>query len=165
MKEQDTINRQALLARLNEELACFKSEAMFSAQISEKHDYSNWDEEIERLESRGKVMAVEWLIHVVEVFGNEAKTTYNGWANYDTWNVMLWINNDQSIYHDTERYFKFIRGERRRPTYDELIQWLWDSGTITVETPDGVSWMASTLNKAELDMGVVSDFDAWKQYN
>ena len=92
-------------------------------------------------------------------------TTYNGWANYDTWNVMLWINNDESLYRDTCRYFQFIRGERRRPTYAELIQWLDDSGTITAETPDGVNWMADTLNQTELNRGVVYDFDAWKQYN
>jgi hypothetical protein len=92
-------------------------------------------------------------------------TTYNGWTNYDTWNVMLWINNDESLYHDTQRYFAFMRGERRRATYAELIQWLDDSGTITAETPDGVNWMADTLNKRELDMSVHRDYQDWLTYN
>ena len=30
-------------------------------------------------------------------------TTYNGWANYETWNVVLWLFNDQSI-HDNLYY-------------------------------------------------------------
>lgn len=30
------------------------------------------------------------------------KTTYNGWKNYETWNVGLWLDNDQSTYYMVE---------------------------------------------------------------
>jgi hypothetical protein len=27
-------------------------------------------------------------------------STYNGWKNYETWNVALWIDNDQGTYNE-----------------------------------------------------------------
>ena len=31
---------------------------------------------------------------------------YNGWSNYPTWNVALWVNNDQGL---QELVFEFLR--------------------------------------------------------
>ena len=92
-------------------------------------------------------------------------TTYNGWANYDTWNVMLWLDNEESIYRDTCRYFEVIRRERKRPTYKGLIAWLSDGGSIVASTPDDVPWLNDTLSYTELDRGVRTNFDCWAQYN
>jgi hypothetical protein len=92
-------------------------------------------------------------------------TTYNGWANYDTWNVMLWLDNEESIYRDTCRYFEVIRRERKRPTYKGLIAWLSDGGSIVASTPDDVPWLNDTLSYTELDRGVRINFDCWAQYN
>jgi hypothetical protein len=30
---------------------------------------------------------------------NALDVSYNGWTNYQTFNVALWINNDESLYH------------------------------------------------------------------
>lgn len=29
-----------------------------------------------------------------------AEDTYNGWTNYETWNVNLWLDNDEPLYRD-----------------------------------------------------------------
>ena len=78
---------------------------------------------------------------------------YNGWTNYETWNVALWIGNDKGLYetakgfkHQREPYTAFVTSMR------ELAD---DYGpgenTISIETPDGVAWNDSGLNISELD--------------
>jgi hypothetical protein len=65
--------------------------------------------------------------------------TYNGWTNYETWNVALWINNDEGLYNialECDDYGAF------RETMRELG---------STETPDNVAWNDSGLDINELD--------------
>ena len=57
-------------------------------------------------------------------------TTYNGWTNYETWNVALWIGNDEGLYNEARRL--------RRRGYNDLVELILDCGSK--ETPDGVKW-------------------------
>ena len=65
----------------------------------------------------------------------------NGWTNYETWNVSLWIQNDEGLYNVAKDY----RRQGYRRFAEDLTDW-W-----TKETPDGVSWTDATLNIEELD--------------
>ncbi len=65
--------------------------------------------------------------------------TYNGWTNYATWNVALWIGNDEGLYDLA----------RTCPHYDSVQRNLRELGIR--ETPDGVAYNDSELDVDELD--------------
>ena len=66
--------------------------------------------------------------------------TYNGWANYETWNVALWIQNDESIYW---------AAKSDCTSYNQLVQLLWECGSK--ETPDGVQWNDKKIDVLEIN--------------
>ncbi len=41
-------------------------------------------------------------------------TTYNGWANYQTWNVMLWMDNEESAYREYREVASRLKSKGRR---------------------------------------------------
>lgn len=78
---------------------------------------------------------------------NLTDRTYNGWTNYETWNVALWIQNDEGIYN--------LIQQNDICCYEELLEVFYDCGTK--QTPDGVKWDDPKVNRAELN-GDVFDF-------
>ena len=65
--------------------------------------------------------------------------TFNGWANCATWNVALWLQNDEAMYNVAKRYDR----------YDALIPRLEYS--FNQMTPDGARWMDPTIDTDALD--------------
>ena len=70
-------------------------------------------------------------------------TTYNGWTNYETWNVALWIGNDEGLYHWARDY--------RHYGYKRFAESLCEFSSYGAATPDGVRWDDDSLNYVELD--------------
>jgi hypothetical protein len=73
--------------------------------------------------------------------------TYQGWTNYQTWNVVLWIQNDEGLYN--------LVNEFEIACYEDLLDVLYECGSK--ETPDGVKWTDPKINRAEIN-GDVFDF-------
>ena len=64
---------------------------------------------------------------------------YNGWTNYETWNVGLWLGGDEGFYDLA----------RRALDYDHLIEMLQCIGSEV--TGDGVRWDDPKVNAVEID--------------
>lgn len=73
------------------------------------------------------------------------RMSYNGWANWETWNVALWIQNDENLYI----LAKEIADSKYSRPYQGIVNNLGDWGIQ--ETPDGVAYNDANLDTAELD--------------
>lgn len=73
--------------------------------------------------------------------------TYEGWANRQTWNVSLWLNNDEGLYHLMQDYCRETLAEGKSITYTSFINW---AGLVGERTPDGVKFSGKRLERKEL---------------
>jgi hypothetical protein len=64
----------------------------------------------------------------------------NGWKNRETWNVALWLQNEEPLYQLARIY--------RKRSYTRLAAHLARHGMT--HTPDGVSYTSSKLSRREL---------------
>ena len=73
------------------------------------------------------------------------KKTYSGWANYETWNVALIINNEYKLYLSALDFMKLYKGAT--PYKD----WVEHAGLKDKKTIDSVAYISDTLSYAELN--------------
>ena len=74
--------------------------------------------------------------------------SFNGWSNYETWNVALWIGNDESLYHLAKKCAQY-----RNPFHNFIAS---VESTGSQMTPDGVRWMDGLINEDEIN-GMISE--------
>jgi len=72
--------------------------------------------------------------------------TYNGWTNYETWNVGLWLMNEEPLYHETMR---IVARPNAAAELESFVRELAPNGFETEPySLDDVNWdeLAESLN-------------------
>jgi hypothetical protein len=77
-------------------------------------------------------------------------TTYNGWANYQTWNAALWIQNDEFLYNTAKACVEYC-SDNETP-WAKFVRCMTDGmiGRHLVQTKDGVRWDDPAISAAEM---------------
>jgi len=78
---------------------------------------------------------------------------YNGWKNYETWNVNLWIENDEGLYgfvrDGLESILEACDNDWENVSLTDLKELVRDAFGSN-KTPDGVSLMDSAIDWFEI---------------
>ena len=81
---------------------------------------------------------------------NMTDTTYNGWANRETWNVALWIGNDEFLYNTAKACVEFC--DNTETPYSKFVRCMMEGqiGRMLGATGDGVfgTILTSTVKKS-----------------
>jgi len=79
-----------------------------------------------------------------------ANASYNGWANYETWNAALWIGNDEFLYNTAKACVEYC-GDNETP-WEKFVRCMMDGqiGRMLGATGDGVAWNDPKIDAAEM---------------
>lgn len=72
---------------------------------------------------------------------------YNGWKNRATWNVALWINNDEELY---KKAFRWVQKRRKEGKSISYTAFSTETSLRYKKTPDGYAYVSPELCKTEL---------------
>tara|TARA_E500000081_G_scaffold130861_1_gene140731 strand:+ start:924 stop:1193 length:270 start_codon:yes stop_codon:yes gene_type:complete len=76
-------------------------------------------------------------------------STYNGWANYETWNASLWMQNDEFLYNTARACVTYAEGEN---PWTKFVRCMTEGqiGRMLNETGDGVKWNDPAIDQDEM---------------
>ena len=81
---------------------------------------------------------------------------YNGWTNWETWNVALWVDNDYETYKEKQRY---VRTRHFRESFEDLVE-----SFCNKRYPNGTPDMDNSSEMRKVNYEEIAN--AWKEdYN
>ena len=89
--------------------------------------------------------------------------TYNGYTNYETWNIMLWLYNDENNYYELRSRMRpygdgFLPDEKDVREMCEAIFSVGDD-LLAISTPDRVWLDDRNIDWDQIRSGLIEDFD------
>ena len=84
------------------------------------------------------------------------QTEYNGWTNWETWNVLLWLDNDFNLYKIKE---SFVRRNEHKQNFEILVK-----SFLLEMFPNGTQDMKDGVSMAFVNYEEIAE--AWQEeYN
>jgi hypothetical protein len=78
---------------------------------------------------------------------------YNGWSNWETWNVLVWLDNEENLYNIKQ---SFIRTNEHKQDFDNMVKsFLMDL------FPNGTQDMDSAEEMKEVNYQEIAE--TWKE--
>lgn len=85
--------------------------------------------------------------------------TYNGYTNYETWNVVLWLYNDEPTYNELRSMLHQYKGcGISKDDVSYICRKLFHNGE-TSATPDGVWLDDKQIDWRQIRSILIGDFD------
>lgn len=70
-------------------------------------------------------------------------TTYNGWTNWETWQILLWCDNEPATYEMRRDWLRALRNAPGAVSTEDFFRDMFPEGTPDMDTPDDldhVNW-------------------------
>jgi len=78
---------------------------------------------------------------------------YNGWTNWETWNVLIWLDNDEDLYHMKQ---SFIRRNEHKQNFESIVK-----SFLIVMFPNGTPDMKSAVEMEAVNYQEIAE--TWKE--
>ncbi len=77
-------------------------------------------------------------------------TEYNGWSNYETWLVSLWLNNEECYYHELQDILRDYEGQERIEELEQACRFIVERHDDTGLRADLINAVLSRVNWQEI---------------